>query len=51
MKLRMNMSCLSYMFKMFVLTYFIEVQVKGKGKVFPEFRFYITHKMKREIRE
>lgn len=39
----MNKSCLIYRFKMFLLTYFIEGQVKGKGKVFPEFRFYTTH--------
>lgn len=37
---------------MFLLRYFIEGQVKGKGKVFPEFRFYTTHiKLGRKLKE
>lgn len=52
MKPGMNTSCLIYRFKMFLLTYFTEGQVKGKGKVFPEFRFYTTHiKQRRKLKE
>lgn len=52
MKPGMNMSCSVYRFKMFPLTYFIEGQVKGKGKVFPEFGFYTTHvKLRRKLKE
>lgn len=47
----MNKSCLIYRFKMFLLTYFMEGQAKGKDKVFPEFRFYTTHlKLRRKLK-
>lgn len=48
----MNKSCLIHRFKMFLLTYFIEGQVKGKKKVSSEFRFYTTHlKLRRKLKE
>lgn len=52
MKPGMHMSCLIYRFKMFLLTYFIEGQVKGNGKVFLEFRFYTAYiKLRRKLKE
>lgn len=35
MKARMNMSCLNYVFKMFLVRYLIEGQMKDKGKASP----------------
>lgn len=35
MKVRMDMSCLNCAFKMFLLRYLIEGQVKDKGKASP----------------